>query len=79
MYEDYSPHPVPEGVEQVVVLEEGDVHTADEVIEFADEVGATSFDGEDIIFWIVFPANPRRAWDFTEKALRQQLERLHAE
>lgn len=73
MYADYSPYPnSPRGVKRVLVLEGGE--TADEVIREARFVGSTSedCDGKET-FWIIFPDEPKRLWDFTERSLRCEL------
>ena len=79
MYADFPPVPNAP-IEQVLVLEEDDnQHTIDEVIEEARDVGAVSEDSEgDEIFYIVFAEEPRRMWDFTERSLRSSLVRRFA-
>ena len=73
--DDFFSHPLPESVRQVVYLEGGE--KPDDVVRFAREVGSTYISwGGDEIFWIVFPDNVRRAWDYTERALREDLKRL---
>ncbi|MBT6034019.1 MAG: hypothetical protein HOH01_00315, partial [Candidatus Jacksonbacteria bacterium] len=38
---------------------------------------STDADGEDI-YWVVFDNDPGRAWDFTEKTLRVEIEQRAA-
>ena len=77
MYYDDSPFsfgpPTQSGF--VVVVEPSDTDT-DAVIDYIREHGATSrdYDGNEI-FWVVFPDEPRRVWDFTERALRSTINR----
>lgn len=71
MYSDFSPEPHCRA-ERVLVLENGDAD-ADAVIEVAQDESATTNDGEDEIFWIVFADEPRRVWDFTEHCLRREV------
>ena len=74
MYADYPPHMVPRGIEQVLVLEGGE--DPNEVIAMAREIGATHHNGDgEEIFWVVYLDDPRRAWDYTEAALRADLRR----
>jgi hypothetical protein len=75
MYVDYT---IPNGpTQRVVVIEETGTETPDEAIHMARGVDTVTFDGDgDEIFWIVFANEPRRLWDFTEKALRHELNLL---
>jgi hypothetical protein len=70
MYGDYSPEPN-RGTERILVVEGGE--DPDEVIAEARSVGATSWQGDDEIFWIVFEDDPHRLWDFTKRCLRDSL------
>ncbi len=77
MYSDFSPEPNCR-VDRVLVVEVNDPHyyEIDEIVQEARDVGATYGDGEgDEIFCIVFANEPRRVEKFTERALRQELER----
>jgi hypothetical protein len=70
MYLDHSPQPNCPSGGRVLVVEDGDEEHVDEIIESAP----TTIDGDgDTIFWIVFANEPRRVWDFTERALHSSL------
>lgn len=77
MYLDYSSYPNwPPSRNyrgfSVVVLEGGE--KAKDVILFARRHEVTSVDADgDEIFWVVFPDDPKRIWDFTGRALRRTL------
>lgn len=69
MYLDFSP--VPEiQAEQVLVIEPTD-NNVDEVMEMA--TGASSVDGDETVFWVVFAEDPKRVWDMTERVLRREI------
>jgi len=74
MHSDYPPPNTHPSCERVLVLEKENtgIDTDVEVVILeARSEGATSVDGDGgEIFWIVFPDEPNRAWDFTERALR---------
>lgn len=72
MYADHSPFPnFPRGVDKVLVLEPGDElkFGAKKIIEEARTVGAISDVGGQETFWIIYAAEPKRVWDFTEESL----------
>ena len=78
MFVDFAPVPNP-SAPHAIVVEEGDKpyrpDFADEVIQAARVRDATSKDGDgDEIYWIVFAEEPKRLWDFTEQALRRELQ-----
>ncbi len=71
MYVDRSPVPNSKTA-GVIVLEEGDKpYDVDRIMMVAKANRATSRDGEDTIYWIVFAHEPERLWDFTEPTLRK--------
>ncbi len=73
MYADHSPVPqLKKG--QVIVVEESDKpygpDFAEELIEMAFDNNAITGSDEEPTYWVVFDNEPRRVWDFTERALR---------
>ena len=77
MYSDFSPEPNSLANRVLVVVgDDPHYHTIDEIVNEAREVDATYEDGEgDEIFCIVFANEPHRVEKFTERTLRQELER----
>jgi len=63
---------------QVIVVEPGDTN-AKLIMQEAvhHDAVSTDADGEDI-YWVVFDNDPGRAWDFTEKTLRVEIEQRAA-
>ena len=74
MYQDDPPVPNAK-TRIVIVIEKGDSSRPDEVISFARDIGATTHDDGEDVFWVVFDNEPRRLWDFSEAILRADLAR----
>lgn len=70
MYIDHSPNP--EITNKVLVIEDNDLGhiSPDKAVEMARDGGATTGKGAREIFYVVYSREPRRIWDFTERALR---------
>lgn len=73
MYADHSPIPQLK-MGRVIVIQKSDKpygpDFAELLIDMAFENDAVTGGGDNITFWIVYDDEPRRVWDFTERALR---------
>lgn len=73
MYRDYFP-PLERGFTPpckfVAVVTTNERVRPEAILAVCERYGATSIQSEGKCFWIVYEDEPKRAWPFTEKALR---------
>jgi hypothetical protein len=73
----HGPAGVPPGLRSVIVIESGEAPDADALMWMAFQTGAYfRTQGNDQVFWVVFPDRPDRAWDCTAGLVRQEMASL---